>query len=188
MHPLIELAKNAVETYIKEGRIISPPFDFPKEYLSKKAGVFVTLKKDGKLRGCIGTYLPTQENIAKEVIRNAISASTQDYRFGAVSQEDLPLLSYTVYILSTPELVKDKSELDPKKYGIIVKTTPYTTPDGEDVVFDGRTPAKTGLLLPNLEGIDTPEKQILIACQKGGIDPEREKLIIYRFLVEKYDQ
>ena len=187
MHPLVKLAKSATETYIKEDKFIVPPSDLPQEFLAKKSGVFVTIKKEGKLRGCVGTYLPTQENIAQEVIKNAVSAATQDYRFGPIREEELPLLSYTVYILSKPELIRDKLELDPKKYGIIVKTTPYTTSDKEGVVFNGRIPPKTGLLLPDLEGIDTLRKQILTACQKAGIDPEREKFIIYRFSVEKYD-
>ncbi|MCD6550510.1 AmmeMemoRadiSam system protein A [bacterium] len=188
MHPLVELAKNAVETYIKEGRIILPPLDLDEDYLSKKSGVFVTIKKDGKLRGCIGTYLPTQENIAEEVIRNAISAATQDYRFGPVEKEELPFLSYTVYILHEPQLVEDKSELNPQKYGIIVKSAPYASLNGKDVVFNGRSPVKTGLLLPGLKGIDTADQQIFIACQKAGIDPKKEKIIIYRFTTEKYGE
>ena len=141
---------------------------------------------DGQLRGCIGTYLPTKENIAKEIISNAVAAATEDYRFGPIREKELPHLSYTVYILSEPELVKDISELNPQKYGIIVKTMPITQPDGTDVVFNGRPPYKSGLLLPDLDGVDTVEKQISIACQKGGIDPKREKIIIYRFTVEKY--
>lgn len=188
MHPLVELAKNAVETYIKEGRTILPPLDFDRDYLSKKSGVFITLKKNGKLRGCIGTYLPTQKNIAQEIITNAISAATQDYRFGPIEKDELPFLSYVVYILNEPEMVASQDELDPKKYGIIVKSASYASLNGKDVLFNGRTPVKTGLLLPDLEGIDTAEQQILIACQKAGIDPKKEKIIIYRFTVEKYGE
>lgn len=183
---LVELAKIAVEKYIKERKIISLPPDVDQRYLKEKAGTFVTIEKNGKLRGCIGTYLPTKENVAKETISNAIVAATEDYRFGPISKEELPSLSYTVYILSKPERVKDIKELNPKKYGIIVKTTPITSPNGTDVVFNGRIPLKSGLLLPGLKGIDTPKQQISIACQKGGIDPRREKIIIYRFTVEKY--
>ena len=149
-----------------------------------KAGTFVTIEKNGNLRGCIGTYLPTRKHIAEEIIYNSIAAATEDYRFGPVENEELPYLSYTVYILNEPELVKDIKELDPKKYGIIVKTVPISS--SGDVVFDGHFVAKTGLLLPDLEGIDTIEKQISIACQKGGIDPVREKILIYKFTVEKY--
>ena len=186
MHPLVFLAKQTVETFIKEGKIISPPNDLPKEFLERKAGTFVTIEKNGDLRGCIGTYLPTRENIAEEIIHNAVAAATEDYRFGPIQEKEFSFLSYTVYILSEPELIKDLKELEPKKYGIIIKTMPITRPNGADVVFNGHFVAKTGLLLPDLEGVDTIEKQISIACQKGGIDPEKEKILIYRFTVEKY--
>jgi len=188
MNLYLLLAKQAIENYIKEGKIISLPEDLPEEFLTRKAGTFVTIEKDGELRGCIGTYLPTKENIAQEIICNAIAAATEDYRFGPVEKEELSSLSYTVYILSEPELVKNLKELDPKKYGIIVKTMLITRPDGTDVVFNGHIPYKSGLLLPDLEGVDTIEKQISIACQKGGIDPLREKILIYKFTVEKYQE
>jgi len=186
MHPLVFLAKQTVETFIKEGKIISPPNDLPKEFLEGKAGTFVTIEKNGDLRGCIGTYLPTRENIAEEIIHNAVAAATEDYRFGPIQEKEFSFLSYTVYILSEPELVNDLKELEPKKYGIIIKTMPITRPNGADVVFNGHFVAKTGLLLPDLGSVDTIEKQISIACQKGGIDPEKEKILIYRFTVEKY--
>jgi len=180
------LAKQAIENYVEKGEIISLPEDLPEEFLTRKAGTFVTIMKNNELRGCIGTYLPTRENIAKEIIHNAIAAATEDYRFEPIAKEELPQLSYTVYILSYPEPVKDLKELDPKKFGIIVKTGPFAYPNQENVVFDGTIPYKTGLLLPDLDGIDTIEKQISIACQKGGIDPQKEKIFIYKFTVEKY--
>ena len=189
MHPLVSLAKIAVENYIEKEEIVLPPEDLPEEFLTRKAGTFVTIKKpEDYLRGCIGTYLPTQENIAKEVIRNAIVAATEDYRFGPVQEEELSSLSYVVYILEEPELIKDPKNLNPKKYGIIVRTVPTTSLNGKDILFNGRSPLKSGLLLPGLEDIDTPKKQITIACQKGGIDPEKEKVLVYRFNVEKYDK
>jgi len=221
---LVELAKKTVETYIKEGKIISPPEDLPKEFLKRKAGAFVSIfrsprrtdaeQKRGtnaekELRGCIGTYLPTRNNIAEEIIYNAIAAATEDYRFGPVEKEELPYLSYTVYILSEPELVMELDpvkwaspkilrilfdRVNPKKYGIIVKTVPIFSNKHEfgheysqmDVVFNGHFVPKTGLLLPDLEGIDTVEQQISIACQKAGINPQKEKILIYKFTVEKY--
>ena len=193
-HPYIQLAKKTIETYIKAGKVIPLSGDLSEEFpcgelvelFNRKAGTFVTIMKDGQLRGCIGTYLPTKENIGKEIISNAIAAATEDYRFGPIREEELPHLSYTVYILGEPELVKVIKELDPKKYGIIVKTIPIKGPTGIDVVFNGHFVAKTGLLLPDLEGVDTIEKQISIACQKGGIDLAREKILIYKFTVEKY--
>ena len=184
MHSLVLLAKKAVEIFIQEGKIISVPEDFPEEFSEKKMGAFVTIEKKGNLRGCIGTYLPTQENIAKEIIQNAIAAATEDYRFGPIQKEELSYLSYKVYILKEPELVKNVNELDPKKYGIIVKTV--TLSEAGDVISNGHFVPKSGLLLPGLKGIDTIENQILIACQKGGINPIKEKILIYKFTVEKY--
>ena len=171
MSPYATLAKKAVEAYIKEKIIIDPSLDLPKSFFQKKAGVFVTIEKNKDLRGCIGTYLPTRKNIAEEIIYNAIAAAIEDYRFGPIQKEELEDLSYTVYILDKPELVTDIKKLDPKKYGIIVKTIDNL---------------KTGLLLPDLEGVDTIEKQILIACQKAGINPFQEKIIIYKFTAKKF--
>ncbi|PIR02742.1 MAG: AmmeMemoRadiSam system protein A [Candidatus Nealsonbacteria bacterium CG_4_9_14_0_2_um_filter_37_38] len=184
---LVNLAKKAVETYVVEEKIIPLLSELRGEFLDRKSGTFVTIEKNGQLRGCIGTYLPTKENIAKEVIHNAIAAATEDYRFGPIRKEELPQLSYTVYILNEPELIKSIKELDPKKYGIIVKTIPIVSPRGTDVVFNGHMPHKSGLLLPDLEGVDTVEQQISIACQKGGINPIAEKIVIYKFTVEKYE-
>ncbi|PJE69716.1 MAG: AmmeMemoRadiSam system protein A [Candidatus Staskawiczbacteria bacterium CG10_big_fil_rev_8_21_14_0_10_38_10] len=172
MNCLVLLAKSTVENYINTGKIIRTPKDFPKEFLEEKSGVFVTIMKNNELRGCIGTYLPTRENIIQEVIYNAVAAATEDYRFGPIQREELPHLSYTVYALKAPELVKDLKDLDPKKYGIIVKTA--------------ATPLKSGLLLPDLDGIDTIEQQVSICCQKSGINPKEEKIVIYKFTVKKY--
>ncbi len=187
MNPYIQLAKKAIETYIKEEKIISPPADLPDEFFKLKAGVFVTIEKEIQdmscdeqkrvLRGCVGTYLPTKENIAKEIISNAIAAAVKDYRFNPIKEEELPYLVYTVYVLSEPEQVLRKEVLDPRKYGIIVKTFSVTEPQKTE---------KTGLLLPDLESIDSVEKQILIACQKAGIDSKKEKISLYRFTVKKY--
>lgn len=171
------LAKKAVETFIKKNEIIFPPDDLPKEFLNQGAGTFVTIEKNGKLRGCIGTYLPTKENIAQEVIQNAIAAATQDYRFGKINEDELPYLSYTVYILNKPKLIKSIEELDPKKYGVIVKSLPAAK---------GNFIFKTGLLLPGLEDVNTIDEQISIACQKAGINPNKEKFLIYKFTVKKY--
>ncbi len=169
MNAYVCLAKKAIEAYIQNKEIISPPKNLTKELL-KKSGAFVTIKKNGELRGCIGTYLPTKENLAQEIIANAIAAASDDYRFGPIQKQELPSLSYIVYILGAPELVRNINELNPQKYGIIVKTD-----------------SKSGLLLPGLERIETPEKQVFIACQKAGINPAEEKILIYKFAAEKYE-
>lgn len=185
MHALANLAKKSVETFIKSGEIISPPQGFPEEFLSKKAGAFVTIERENRLRGCIGTYLPTKNNVAEEVIYNAVAAAREDYRFSPIQEEEVPYLSYSVYILNKPELIKNIYELDPKEYGIIVRSIPIVE-SRDEVTFDGTIPYKCGLLLPDLEGIDTTEKQVSTACQKAMIDPKKEKFLIYRFTAEKY--
>ena len=203
MDQYVLLAKSAVENYIKKGEIISVPGNLPEEMSKRKAGVFVTIEKKGELRGCIGTYLPTRINIAEEIIHNAVAAASEDYRFGQIKEDELPYLSYAVSILSYPEEIRDLRTLDPKKFGIIVKTSPFVFPSQEDVVgeedksssspfaaawvFNGHVPFKSGLLLPDLPGVDSAEKQFIIACDKGQIDPEKEKVFIYRFTVEKYE-
>lgn len=167
MHPLVELAKKTVEMYVREGRMIKPPDPLPPE-MSEKAGVFVCLKKHGQLRGCIGTFIPSCESIGDETIRNAISAATQDYRFSPVTEDELGELVYSVDVLSCPEKVKDISELNPKKYGVIV--------------VSGQ---RKGLLLPDLEGVDTVDEQLRITRMKAGIFPN-EEIEIYRFEVKRY--
>jgi AmmeMemoRadiSam system protein A len=173
MNPYIELAKNAVEQYVAKKKVINVPIDSPKEMIRNRKGVFVTIEKKGELRGCVGTYLPIKENIAKEIIDNAIAASN-DPRMHPVQINELQELSYTVYLLNEPQPVKDIIELDPKRYGLIIRA-----------VGDGKQ-AKSALLLPDLEGVDTVDQQIAIVCQKGGIDPEKEMLTIFKFSVTKY--
>ncbi|MDP3093332.1 MAG: AMMECR1 domain-containing protein [bacterium] len=184
---IAKLARIAVETYIREGKVADIPKNLPEEFLMEKAGVFVSIfrsprgtdaeQKRGtdaekELRGCVGTYLPVRENIAQETIHNAVASASQDPRFSPVSKEDLGQLSYSVYILGEPKQMERLEELDPKKYGIIVKARDF--------------PSKTGLLLPGLKGIDSVDAQIYIASQKAGIDLKKEEILIYRFEVEKY--
>jgi len=164
----VKLARETIENYIKQGKIITPPLDLPEEMINQKAGVFVSLKKNGNLRGCIGTFMPTQGNIAQEIIKNAISAAVDDPRFSSVNVSELEDLSISVDVLSAPEEVKDISQLNPRKYGVIVSSG-----------------YKKGLLLPDLEGVDTVEYQIDIAKRKAGIYPG-EKVKLYRFEVQRY--
>jgi AmmeMemoRadiSam system protein A len=167
MHPIAVLAKATVEKYVKEGKRPSPPKTLTPE-MKAKAGVFVSIHKLGDLRGCIGTFEPYEENVAREVIHNAVSAATQDPRFDAITPDELKDLDYSVDVLTSPELVKDKSELDPKKCGVIVQAG-----------------WRRGLLLPDLEGVDTADEQIDICRQKGGIGPD-EPVQLYRFEVKRY--
>ena len=167
MHELVALAKKSIEAFVRNGKELSPPKELTPE-MSVKAGVFICLKKKGNLRGCIGTFMPCTENVAQEIIKNAISAATQDPRFEPVTEDELDELDYSVDVLSPPEKVSDISELDPKKYGVIV--------------VHG---ARKGLLLPDLEGVDSVEEQLRIAKMKAWINPD-EKVEIFRFMVSRY--
>lgn len=166
MHPVARLAKETVECFILEGKL--PQLKATCEEMKERAGVFVSLKKHGQLRGCIGTFEPTRDDVAQEIIANAISSATQDPRFPPVSPEEVPYLDYSVDVLTQPEPVKGKEKLDPRKYGVIVEAR-----------------GRRGLLLPDLEGVDTVEQQIEICCHKAGLDPA-EPVKLYCFQVKRY--
>ena len=171
MNHYTKLARQTIETYIRTGKIIEAPEDLPSEMLKKKAGVFVTIHtKDNELRGCIGTFLPTRENIAHEIISNAAAAATRDPRFSPISESELDNLEISVDVLSVPEPINDIKKLDPKKYGVLIQSQ------------DGRG----GLLLPDLEGVETIEKQLSIVYQKAGIDPLEKNLSLFRFTIIRY--
>jgi len=146
------LARRSLEHTVANGKYLPLPDDLPDELLCNKAGVFVSLHKDGRLRGCIGTISPTTSNIANEIIRNAVSAGLNDHRFDPVTASELQYLTYKVDVLTEPEPISGPEELDAKRYGVIVSS-------GQ----------KRGLLLPNLEGVDTVDEQINIAREKAGI-------------------
>jgi len=167
MHKLVELARKSAETFVKTGQEIPPPQELTPE-MTAKAGVFVCIKKKGTLRGCVGTFMPCTENVAEEIIKNAMSAATRDPRFDPVTEDELQQLEYSVDLLSPPEKVSDISELDPKKYGVIV--------------LHG---SRKGLLLPDLEGVDSAEEQLRIAKMKACINPQ-DKVEIFRFTVSRY--
>jgi AmmeMemoRadiSam system protein A len=167
VHDLVTLAKKSVEEYVRSGKVLQTPESLSPE-MARRAGVFVCIKRKGQLRGCIGTFLACSENVASETIRNAVSAAANDPRFASVNEGELPDLEYTVDVLSPPEKVADTAALDPKKYGVMV--------------VSGR---KRGLLLPDLEGVDSVEEQIRITRMKAGILPD-EEIEIFRFTVERY--
>lgn len=166
----VQVARRALERYYSGGH--ERLFDLegaPPEFAGRRAGVFVSLKKHGQLRGCIGTIAPVHDNIIEEIAENAISAATRDPRFYAVEPEELPELDISVDILTEPEPVRGPEELDPRKYGVIVSAG-----------------GRRGLLLPDLEGVNTVEEQVDIARQKAGIAPgapvklERFEVIRYK--------
>jgi len=153
----VRLARKSLESYILHNKKIYRLDDLPKEMLNQKAGVFVSLKMNGQLRGCIGTIAPTTDSIADEIIQNAISAGLEDPRFSPVSERELDKLEYSVDVLGVSEPIKSMAELEPKKYGVIVSKG-----------------YKRGLLLPNLEGINTPQEQVNVALKKAGIKPDED--------------
>ena len=165
----VRLARAVIENYIKNGKRISMPNDLPPEMLAQKAGAFVSLKEHGQLRGCIGTIGPMQENVAREIMHNAISAATEDPRFLSVQPDELNDLVYSVDVLGPLEDIASPAELDVKRYGVVVTKG-----------------SRRGLLLPNLAGVDTVEDQISIARQKAGIAPEETGVSLMRFEVVRH--
>ncbi len=165
----VRLARQTVETYVRSGQKIAVPNRLPEEMYSSRAGVFVSLKKEGQLRGCIGTIAPVHSNIAEEIIENAVSAATRDPRFQEVDAEELDQLVYSVDVLGETEEISSPEELDVKRYGVIVSKG-----------------ARRGLLLPNLEGVDTVEEQVAIARRKAGIPEQARGIRLERFEVVRH--
>lgn len=166
----VRLARASLEHYVRTGSYLPLPSDLPSELTDRRAGAFVSLKKDGRLRGCIGTISPVRPTLADEIVENAVSAGRHDPRFSPVTADELPELVYDVDVLGEPEPVSDRSELDPRRYGVIV-----STPDG-----------RRGLLLPNLDGVDTVDEQLSIAARKGGISLAEKDVLLERFEVVRH--
>lgn len=164
----VHLARCSLETYVMTGKVAKLPKDLPEEMTKRRAGVFVSLKKHGCLRGCIGTISPVTGSIAEEILRNAVSSGVEDPRFPPVSKAELDELVYSVDVLGEPESIQSMEELDVERYGVIVTS--------------GR---KRGLLLPNLEGVDTVPQQISIAKKKAGIY-DNEAFTMERFEVVRH--
>ncbi len=152
----VRLARAVIEAWIGARKKLPLPADLPAELLDRRAGVFVSLHREGRLRGCIGTIRPVRGCIAEEIAANAVSAATEDPRFPPVGPEELESLEISVDVLSAPEEIASRAELDVKRYGVIVSKG-----------------SRSGLLLPDLDGVDTVDEQVSIALRKAGI-PERE--------------
>ena len=183
-NPYVEFAKAAIRAFVERGATIGVKpdgalyegggiaagagFDFT-PLLMERAGAFVSIKKTGALRGCIGTISPVRDNLAAEIAENAISACSRDPRFEPVTPDELDELTVSVDVLSEAEPVDSKTELDVKRYGVIVQKG-----------------FRRGLLLPNLEGVDTVETQLRIALSKAGINPS-ERYTIERFEVVRHE-
>jgi AmmeMemoRadiSam system protein A len=167
-HALVLLAKEAIEAWVRQ-RVIARPAMGLTEGLPQRGGIFVSIKtRDGLLRGCVGTVEATQDDLLQEVVRSAIDAASRDPRFPPITLDELNDLVYSVDVLSPPELVAGLDQLNPRRYGVIAK--------------QGK---RRGLLLPDIEGVDTIEQQVSIAKAKAGIEPD-EPADLYRFEVKRY--
>ena len=167
IHPLVALALRSIQHHIENRSPLPCPNPLPED-LKHRAGTFISIKKNGLLRGCIGTIQPKYANLAEEVIQNAIKASTEDPRFPPIEKQELAQLTVSVDVLTPPEKINDTLTLDVNRYGLIV-----------------RSQGKQGLLLPNLENVKTVDQQLKICLKKGGI-AETENYELYRFEVKRF--
>ena len=167
--PYVQLARKTVEMYVRDRVRPEVPEDLPPEMLKTRAGAFVSIHEHGKLRGCIGTIAPVRSCVAQEIIDNAVSASTRDPRFDPITADELEWLEISVDVLGEAEPIASPAELDVKRYGVIVTKG-----------------TKRGLLLPDLDGVDTVEQQIAIAKSKAGIADWDKKVQLERFEVVRH--
>lgn len=167
--PIVALARASVERFVTTGMMLEVPEDVPEELLRRRAGAFVSLHERGELRGCIGTIGPTQPDLAREIIRNGVLAASEDPRFPPVASDELDYLEYSVDVLEEPEPAAGLDDLDVREYGVIVSKG-----------------WRRGLLLPNLEGVDTVEQQVAIAKRKAGIGWDERDIELERFRVERH--
>ena len=168
-HPYVKLAIQAVRHFLAEGKPLVCPSPIP-DGMDRQSGTFVSIKKKKsfELRGCIGTIIPNQDNLANEIIHNAVSAATRDPRFKAITSNELESLQFSVDVLTPREPIDSADQLNPQRYGLSVK-------------YKGMQ----GILLPDLEGIDTVQRQIDLCLKKGNI-PKNAPYEMYRFEVERY--
>lgn len=166
-HPFIDLAVKSVQYFLKHKNKLPCPENLPTEF-KRQAGVFVSIKNQKELRGCIGTIEPVEDDLAREIIRNAVHAATEDPRFLPVTSGELPNLTFSIDVLTPLEKVNSVSELDCKKYGVLLK---------------GKN--RQGVLLPDLEAVNTVEDQIKICRKKAGLK-ENDPVEMFRFRVERY--
>ena len=166
--PWVALARRSVESWVLRREVMKTPESLPEALLTRRAGAFVSIHKQGRLRGCIGTIAPTRSSLAEEIIQNAVSAAARDPRFEPIRPDELDWLEISVDVLGEPEDIASEDALDVKRYGVIVSRG-----------------HRRGLLLPDLEGVDTVQKQVAIARQKAGIGP-KEKVELQRFEVVRH--
>jgi len=166
-HPYVSLAQESIHHYLNYREKLSCPNPLSTD-LESRSGAFVSIKKLQQLRGCIGTLEPCEPNLAMEIIENALKAALHDPRFSPVTPEELQDLTYSIDVVRPLEKISDVSALDPYVYGLVVRSN-----------------GKQGVLLPDLEGVDSTEEQIQICRAKGRIHDD-EPIEMYRFKVERF--
>ncbi len=173
MDPCIALARLSIHYWVRHHATLREvPADLTAALAGQRAAVFVSLHTpEGELRGCMGTLQPVHDHISEEIIANAATACARDPRFPPVGAAELAHLDIKVDVLSEMEPA-ERAQLDPRRYGVLV-----SAPDG-----------RRGVLLPDLEGVDTVEEQIVIACRKGGIDQVSESIVLQRFTVVRHEE
>ena len=164
----VRLARQAIETYIATKRVMKLSETFDPNITKRKAGVFVTIRRDGELRGCIGTIKAKKKCVGEEIIANAIAAACKDERFEPLQPDQLDNLIISVDVIQNLIPILGVADLDSQLYGVMVEWQDHHA-----------------VLLPNLPGIDTPEQQISVAKRKAGID-EDEEITLYRFEVKRH--
>ena len=167
MHPLVKLAFRSVEHFIETSKHLPCPDPLPKD-LKQNAGTFVSIKKDGKLRGCIGTIMPKYKNLAEEIIQNAVQAANEDPRFDPINKSELSQLTFSVDVLTPLEKIENLKEHDTKRFGLVIK---------------GK--GKQGLLLPDLDIIKSADQQFTVCLKKGGFK-ENDTYELFRFEVKRF--
>lgn len=166
-HPYISLAQESIHHYLNHHEKLSCPEPLTKD-MESRSGAFVSIKKLKQLRGCIGTLEPCEPNLAMEIIENSLKAALHDPRFSPVTAEELQDLTYSIDVIRPLEKISSVEELDPHTYGLVVRSN-----------------GKQGVLLPDLEGVDSAEEQIQICRAKGKI-PEDDPVEMYRFKVDRF--
>ena len=167
MHPLVKLAFRSVEHFIETSKPLPCPDPLPKD-LKQNAGTFVSIKKEGKLRGCIGTMMPKYKNLAEEIIQNAVQAANEDPRFDPINKSELSQLTFSVDVLTPLEKIENLKEHDTKRFGLVIK---------------GK--GKQGLLLPDLDIIKSADQQFTVCLKKGGFK-ENDTYELFRFEVKRF--
>ena len=167
MHPLVKLASQSVKYFIETGESL-PYRDTLTDNFKQKAGTFVTIRNQGSLRGCIGTLSPKYKNLAEEVIRNAIRSANEDPRFDPIEKKELAFLTFSVDVLTPLEKINDLENHNVKQFGLIVR--------GE---------GKQGVLLPDLENINSAKQQLEVCLKKGGFK-DSDTYRLFRFKVERF--